>query len=141
MSTKRRTLFAFAALCVPVAAVGIPLVVYLPPYYAQELGLGLPIIRLIFLAVRLIDIPLDPVIGHLVDRTGGRLGRFRPWVAAGAVLLAVGGVASFMAEPGISAGAALAGLLVVYAGYSIRGWPIDAREQALTAAALRTNVA
>ena len=90
MRLSRRTLFAFAAPCIPLAAVGLPTVVYLPPYYAHELGLGLPAVGIIFLVVRLIDIPLDPVLGHLIDRTSGRFGRFRPWLAAGAVLLSLG---------------------------------------------------
>ena len=115
---SRATLFAFAAPCLPLAAVGLPVVVYLPPYYARELGLGLPAVGLIFLVVRLIDIPLDPIIGHLIDRTGGRFGRFRPWLAVGAVLLALGAAAAFMARPGIGAAAALAGLLLMYCGYS-----------------------
>lgn len=118
MPLRRATLFAFAAPCLPMAAVGLPVVVYLPPYYASELGLGLEAVGLIFLVVRLIDIPLDPVLGHLIDRTGGRLGRFRPWLAAGALLLTIGAWLSFMAEPGISAGLALAGLLILYMGYS-----------------------
>ena len=118
MQLKRATLFAFAAPCLPLAAVGLPTVVYLPPYYAHELGLGLPAVGLIFLVVRLIDIPLDPILGHLIDRTQSRLGRFRPWLAGGGVLLVAGALASFMAQPGIGALAALGGLVLLYFGYS-----------------------
>ncbi len=118
MPLKRSRLFAFAAPYLPLSAVGLPAVVYLPPYYAAELGLGLEAVGLIFLVVRLIDIPLDPVLGHLIDRTKGRLGRFRPWLAGGAALMAAGALAVYFAVPGISAGAALAGLLVLYFGYS-----------------------
>ncbi|QXQ06643.1 MFS transporter [Sphingosinicellaceae bacterium] len=118
MQLSRATLFAFAAPCLPMAAVGLPVVVYLPPYYAHELGLGLPAVGIIFLVVRLIDIPLDPILGHLIDRTRGRFGRFQPWLVGGAVLLSLGALAAFMAQPGISAVAALAGLAVMYFGYS-----------------------
>jgi len=118
LSLKRSRLFAFAAPCLPLSAVGLPAVVYLPPYYAAELGLGLEVVGLIFLVVRLIDIPLDPVLGHLMDRTKGRMGRFRPWLAGGAVLMSAGALAVYFAVPGISAAAALAGLLVLYFGYS-----------------------
>lgn len=118
MRLNRMTLFAFAAPCLPLAAVGLPTVVYLPPYYAHELGLGLPAVGMIFLVVRLIDIPLDPILGHLIDRTSGRLGRFRPWLIGGGLLLMAGALASFMAQPGIGAGAALAGLVLLYFGYS-----------------------
>ena len=118
MRLSRASLFAFAVPCIPIAAVGLPTVVYLPPYYAHELGLGLPAVGIIFLVVRLIDIPLDPILGHLIDRTGGRFGRFRPWLASGALVLAAGAAVAFMAQPGISAIAALAGLLLLYFGYS-----------------------
>ena len=118
MRLTRATLAAFSGPCLPIAAVGLPVVVYLPPYYTRELGLGLGTVGLIFLVVRLIDIPLDPFIGHLIDRTRGRFGRFRPWLAGGAALLMAGAGAVFMAAPGISPGAALAGLLLMYGGYS-----------------------
>jgi LmbE family N-acetylglucosaminyl deacetylase len=38
-------LAAFAAPALPLASAGLPLGVYLPPFYAQELGLGLGILR------------------------------------------------------------------------------------------------
>ena len=111
-------LAAYSAPCLPLAAVGLPVVVYLPPYYTRELGLSLSAVGTIFLIVRLIDIPLDPVIGHLIDRTRSGFGRFRPWLAGGAAVLMAGAFAAFMAAPGITPTAALAGLLLMYLGYS-----------------------
>ena len=118
MTISRGRLAAYAAPCLPIAAVGLPAVVYLPPYYAATLGLDLGVVGLIFFLVRLIDVPLDPVIGHLLDRTGGRHGRFRPWMAGGMVVMMAGVFAVFLAEPGITAPKALAGLLLMYVGYS-----------------------
>ena len=118
MRLSRATLAAFSAPCLPLAAVGLPVVVYLPPYYTRELGLSLAAVGTIFLVVRLIDIPLDPLIGHLVDRTRGRWGRFRPWLAGGAAVLMAGAFATFMAAPGITPAGALAGLVLMYVGYS-----------------------
>ena len=119
MRLHRKILGAFAAPCLPLAAVGLPTVVYLPPYYSSELGLSLSAVGLIFLVVRLIDIPLDPLIGHAIDRTTTRAGRFRPWLAGGTLVLMAGGAAAYLAAPRISAGAALAGLLLLYVGYSV----------------------
>ena len=118
MKLSRATLAAFAAPTLPLAAVGLPAIVYLPPYYSRELGLSLSAVGIIFLVVRLIDIPLDPLIGHFIDRTRTRFGRFRPWLAAGALLLVAGALLVFMAEPGIGPIRALGGLLVLYLGYS-----------------------
>lgn len=118
MSLSRGTLAAFAAPCLPLAAVGLPLVVYLPPYYAGTLGLDLATVGVIFLVVRLVDLPLEPVIGHLIDRTRSRFGRFRLWMTLGALVLAAGLYATFMARPGIAPPLAFAGLLTLYLGYS-----------------------
>jgi len=118
LKLNRATLAAFAAPCLPLSAVGLPAIVYLPPYYSRELGLSLSAVGVIFLVVRLIDIPLDPLIGHFIDRTRTRFGRFKPWLGAGAVFLVLGAVLVFMAEPGIGPARALGGLLVLYIGYS-----------------------
>lgn len=118
MILKRRTLAAFAAPCLPLAAVGLPLVVYLPPYYAGTLGLDLAVTGFIFFIVRALDVPLDPVIGNLIDRTRGRFGRFRPWMAAGGLVMMLGVAAAFFAAPGLTPARALAGLLLMYVGYS-----------------------
>lgn len=119
MKLSRGTLAAFAAPCLPLSAVGLPAIVYLPPYYSRDLGLSLSAVGVIFLIVRLIDIPLDPLIGHLIDRTRTRFGRFRPWLGAGAVLLVLGALLVFMASPGITPLRALGGLFVLYIGYSL----------------------
>ena len=37
---------AFALPAAPIAAMGLPIVVYLPPFYANEMGLGLALARL-----------------------------------------------------------------------------------------------
>jgi Na+/melibiose symporter-like transporter len=118
LKIKRGTLAAFVAPCLPIAANGLPVVVYLPPYYASTLGLDLAVVGLIFFMVRFVDVPLDPVVGHLLDRTQSSFGRFRPWMAGGALVMRLGIYAVFMAPPGISAARGFAGLLLMYVGYS-----------------------
>lgn len=119
LNVRNRTLAAFVAPCLPLAGVGLPVVVHLPPYYAGTLGLPLATVGIIFSVVRLVDVPLDPLIGSLIDRTDSRWGRYRPWLAAGLVIMLAGVFQVFMAAPGISAAAAFAGLLVMYIGYSV----------------------
>ena len=65
----------------PVAALGIPLTVYLPNYYASHIGLSLAAVGAAFSIVRLIDIVFDPMIGVAINATHTRFGRFRPWMA------------------------------------------------------------
>jgi Na+/melibiose symporter-like transporter len=116
---KRRILAAFSGPGLPIGAVGLPMIVYLPPYYAGTLGLDLALVGLVFFLVRAIDLPLDPLLGHWMDRTGSRFGRYRPWLLAGGLTLAAGVWLVFMAEPGLSALAAFAFLMVFYLGYSL----------------------
>lgn len=102
----------------PVAALGLPLVVYLPPYYAGTLGLPLATVGFIFALVRLIDIPLDPLFGALMDNTRSRFGQFRPWMVGGAFFLMLGAWLLFMAQPGVTAIATFMALFVLYLGFS-----------------------
>jgi GPH family glycoside/pentoside/hexuronide:cation symporter len=122
MSIARRSsaiLAAFAGPGLPLAALGLPLVVYLPEYYSNALGLPLAVVGAAFMGVRLLDILFDPVMGGIMDRTRSRWGRFRPWLAAGAPLLMLASYMLFMAERGIGAGYLWFWLIVVYVGLSI----------------------
>lgn len=121
-ATTRRSnavLAAFASPCLPLAGLGLPLVVYLPEYYVSELGLSLSMVGAAFLLVRLADIILDPILGGLMDRTRTSWGRFRPWLAGGAPLLMASSYALFMAKPGIGPIYLWLWLVVVYVGYSM----------------------
>ncbi|WP_291295250.1 MFS transporter [Elioraea sp.] len=77
-----RTLGAYAAPAFPLAILGLPLNVYLPSFWGETMGLGLTTVGLVLLATRLFDVVTDPLVGMLSDRSSGRFGRRRPWVAA-----------------------------------------------------------
>ena len=120
--TQRKSSWAlarFAAPAVPIAAMGLPLVVYLPEYYITSLGLSLTTVGAAFLIVKLVDMLLDPVLGGLMDNTRSRFGRFRPWLAAGTPVVAIGAYALFMARPGVGPLYLWFWLSVVYVGYSM----------------------
>ncbi|HEY9219172.1 MAG TPA: MFS transporter [Phenylobacterium sp.] len=122
MSSERRsswTLAALASPCLPMAGLGLPLVVYLPEHYSNELGLPLAAVGLAFMGVRLLDILFDPFIGGVMDRTRSRFGRFRLWFVIGTPVVMVAVYMLFMAKPGVDVVYLWAWLLVVYAGFSI----------------------
>src|SRR5476651_1010797 len=96
-----RLLAPFATASMPVSALGIPLTVYLPNYYASHIGISLTAVGLAFSIVRLIDIAFDPAIGVAINATQTPFGRFRPWMVAGAPLLMIATYMLFMAEPGV----------------------------------------
>ncbi|MDB5440982.1 MAG: transporter [Caulobacteraceae bacterium] len=112
-------LTAFAAPCLPLAAVGLPLVVYLPEYYSNSLGLPVAAVGLAFLTVRLADIGFDPLFGLVLDRTRTPIGRYRPWLMVAGVLLIIACAILFFAKPGVSEARLWIGLLVAYAAFSI----------------------
>ncbi|WP_199554968.1 MFS transporter [Sandaracinobacteroides hominis] len=118
MRVGLRQLLAWCSAGLPIAALGLPLVVYLPPYYAGTLGLPLATVGFIFAFVRIVDIPFDPLIGALMDNSRSRWGQFRPWMVAGAGVLMLGAWLIFTASPGVSATATFLSLLLLYLGYS-----------------------
>ncbi len=116
---KRGVLLAYGLPGLPLAIVGLPLVIFLPPLYAQERGMALGVVSAVLLAVRLGDIFVDPVIGSLSDRIATPAGRRRPWIAVGAVLTVLG-VWHVFAPPARPDAAYLLGwLAVLYGGWSM----------------------
>jgi glycoside/pentoside/hexuronide:cation symporter, GPH family len=116
---SRFALACFSAPCLALAALGLPLVVYLPKYYADDLGLDLAAVGAAFMIVRLLDIGVDPVLGALMDRTHTRWGRFKPWLVAGGPVLMLATAMLFFARPGVGVTWLSAGLLLAYGGWSI----------------------
>ena len=81
------TTYAFASPHVPIAALTLAIAVHMPRYFASTLGLSLALVGSAFALVRFIDIPLDPLLGLMMDRTKTRLGRYRIWTLIGAPVL------------------------------------------------------
>jgi len=61
----------------------------LPTIYSTEFGLSLALVGTALLISRSADVILDPLIGWLSDRTGGRRGARMPWVILGLLLTAL----------------------------------------------------
>jgi len=114
-----RILAALAAPALPMAALTLPLIIYLPEFYANALGIDLAVVGLIFTVVRLADLVFDPFVGGLMDRTRSRWGQFRPWLLIGAPVVMAGTYMLFMAQPGVGPLYLSSGLVLAYAGYSI----------------------
>lgn len=70
-------------------------VVFLPIFYTDVFGLSAAAMGTMLLVTRIFDAVNDPIMGVIADRTDSRWGKFRPYIAAFAVPLAVGGVLAF----------------------------------------------
>ncbi len=82
-SRSGASLLAYATLSAPLSMLMLQLIVYLPPFYAAELGMDLAQVGLVFFAARAWDAVIDPWIGNLSDRTRTRWGRRKPWIVIG----------------------------------------------------------
>ena len=82
-------LFAYGWLNVPLSVAGLPLAIYIPSFYATELGLSLAAMGWILMLARISDVITDPLIGMLSDATPERWGRRRAWMIAGIPLVAI----------------------------------------------------
>ena len=102
MPLSRRTLFAFGLVSVPLATGGLPLVLYLTPYYVAVSGMSLTLIGTLLSLTRIADVLVDPLIGALSDRTPPHLGRRGLWIALGVPVMALSTLAVFApwARPG-----------------------------------------
>jgi GPH family glycoside/pentoside/hexuronide:cation symporter len=72
----------------PTSIVGLPIAIYIPAFYAGDLGLSLAFVGVILTLSRLTDVVTDPMIGILSDRWETRFGRRKPWLVLGTPLMA-----------------------------------------------------
>jgi Na+/melibiose symporter-like transporter len=84
VSIGRLLLYALPSLMTSVAA--LPMALFIPAFYADELGLPLAAVGGAIAASRLLDVVTDPMIGGLSDRSRGRWGRRKPWMILGTPL-------------------------------------------------------
>ncbi|OJU17819.1 MULTISPECIES: MFS transporter [unclassified Sphingomonas] len=119
-------LVAFGSPAIPLAAAGLPLALFLPQLYASHFGISLATLGAIFFVSRFWDIATDPIVGGLSDRTRTRIGRRRPWIAAGGVLFAIGSALLFFPPAVVAPAYLAAALFVFYAGFTMIEVPFSA---------------
>ena len=118
-STKTSVLASYCSVSLPFAALGLPLAVYLPPFFAQDLGLGVATVGLIFTLARIWDVITDPTIGYLMDRFPSRWGKRRHWIALSVPITIAGAFAIYMPPETVSPFYLVAWLFVLYLGMTI----------------------
>lgn len=99
---------------------------YLTIYYTDIVGLAPAAVSMIMLAARLWDAVNDPMMGAVAERTQTKYGRFRPYIAFGAPILAVFGILTFTSPLGNgTAGVIWAAVTYIIAGmaYTVVGIP------------------
>lgn len=117
--TPMGVVLAYILPCLPLAALGLPIVVYLPTFYANDVGVPLSLVGTAFMLVRIGDIAIDPFLGGMMDRTKARMGRFRFWMLAATPVTFIGTLLLFFPSKGAGFLYLVAALILTYVGYSI----------------------
>ena len=123
---RRREIWAYGLLSLPLAIGGLPLAIYLPPFYTQELGLDLAMVGLVLMLARVTDVVTDPFIGILSDRWHSRIGRRRPWVIMGVPIMMLGSWLLFVPPAGVGVGHLLVWSSLLYLGWTMVSIPYSA---------------
>ena len=85
----RRTVATYAAAIGPVAILGLPFSVYLPPFIASGGTIPVALVGLLFSLSTLWDGLVDPFIGTLIDRKSKGASPYRDWMLRASVPLAL----------------------------------------------------
>lgn len=88
---------------------------YLSLFYTDVFGLGTGAVALLMLIAKIWDGINDPMMGTIMERSHFKHGRFRPYIAVGAIFLVVFTILTFTV-PGFGDGGKLAWAYVTYIG-------------------------
>lgn len=83
----RRTAAYYSASVGPIAIMGLPLSIYLPPYISEGGVVAVALVGLIFSISTLWDGVVDPLIGTMIDRKSKGAAPHRRWMASAALPL------------------------------------------------------
>jgi len=112
-------LAAFVSPEAPFAAFLTALVVFVPPFYAGSVGLGLGTVGMIFGLTKLWDVVTDPVFGVVSDRWHTRWGRRRPWMVVSVPLLGLCTYMVFIPPTSVSGEYFALWMILLYIGWTI----------------------
>ena len=71
---------SYTSLNFPTSAAGMPIFIFVLPFYADDLGLGLSLVGIIFFLGRFTDILTDPIMGLLIDKFPSKWGKHKHWI-------------------------------------------------------------
>ncbi len=132
MSLTRSQLLAYGVTGLPLAALGLPLYVYLPAFYTEGLAVAAAVVGAALLVARLLDVVTDPLTGWLSDRWPTGWARRKGLVLIGLPLLLLGVEQLFRPIAPVD-GLYLAGwAIVAYLGWTLVAIPYTAWGAELT---------
>lgn len=112
---------------------------YVTYFYTNILGISPMMAGLVFMVARLVDAVTDPIMGMIVDHTNTKIGRYRPYIIAGAPFLGIVFMLLFTA-PDFSPAGKVAYAFITYIIYSL-AWTIVQIPQLALPAILTNDIA
>ncbi len=85
----RLRLIAYSAPSLVTSVAALPMALFVPAFYADDLGVPLAAVGVAIAFSRLLDVVTDPLMGIMSDRLRLPLGRRKPWMIAGVPLFAL----------------------------------------------------
>lgn len=112
---------------------------YITYFYTNILQIPAVMAGTIFMVARLVDAVTDPLMGMIVDRTNTKMGKYRPYIIAGAPFLSIMFILLF-SSPNIPQSGKIAYAFVTYIIYSL-AWTIVQIPQLALPAILTNDLA
>lgn len=92
-------LTSYAAPALPLAILTLPVYIFLPAFYTQELGIPIATVGAILLLTRIADAISDPLIGYACDRLSTGFNRRKFWLVLGTPLAVLSAYMLFVPPP------------------------------------------
>src|SRR6056300_1788560 len=100
MVLTRKKLFFYGLTDLPIAMSLFPVAVFIPRFYASDMGVPLAVIGTILFLVRWTDVVTDPLMGYISDHTNSRFGRRKLWIGLATPLMMLAVFQLFMPNQG-----------------------------------------
>jgi GPH family glycoside/pentoside/hexuronide:cation symporter len=126
LALSKTTLSIYGMLGLPLALVGYPIAIWLPAFYAGEIGVSLAAVATMLLVAKLSDVVTDPLVGTISDRLRTPLGRRRPLIILGVPVLCVSIWFLFVPMQGAGSVYLLVCIAGMYIGTTLVGLPYGA---------------
>jgi Na+/melibiose symporter-like transporter len=123
MTLSRRYLAAYAAPSLVTSVAALPMALFVPAFYADDLGMPIAAVGMAIAISRLLDVVTDPLIGALSDRLQLPFGRRKPWMLLGVPLFLVSLWQVFVPDPGASVTYLAIWSALLYLGFTLIDLP------------------
>jgi Na+/melibiose symporter-like transporter len=84
---QKKKILYYSLIALPLAIIGLPLYIYIPTFYTNDIGLDIAIVGLLIFIARLSDVFTDPFFGYLSDKCIQWFNSRKPLMILGSVIL------------------------------------------------------